>query len=134
MPDTPPAADGLTPAQLLDLYRKMVVIRRADQEALNLQRQGELGLWGQFLGQEAAQVGAAMAMDETDWIVPSYREFGMAMCRGIDPGEMLAYFRGFTHGPWDARRYRFLPFTISVATQVPHAVGFAMGRRLEGSP
>jgi pyruvate dehydrogenase E1 component alpha subunit len=46
---------------------------------------------------------------------------------------MLAYFRGFTHGPWDARRYRFLPFTISVATQVPHAVGFAMGCRLDGS-
>ena len=133
MPETPPAPDGLSPQRLLDLYRKMVVIRRADQEALNLQRQGELGLWGQFLGQEAAQVGAAAAMDQTDWIVPSYREFGMAMCRGIDPGEMLAYFRGFTHGPWDARRYRFLPFTISVATQVPHAVGLAMGCRLEGS-
>ena len=133
MPEKPPADHGLSPEQLLDLYRKMVVIRRADQEALNLQRQGELGLWGQFLGQEATQVGGAMAMEPTDWIVPSYREFGMAMARGIDPGEMLAYFRGLTHGPWDARRHRFLPFTISVATQVPHAVGFAMGCRLDGS-
>jgi 2-oxoisovalerate dehydrogenase E1 component alpha subunit len=134
MSETPTLSHhGLMREQLLDLYRKMVLIRRADQEALNLQRQGELGLWGQYLGQEATQVGAAMAMAPTDWIVPSYREFGMAMCRGIDPGEMLGYFRGLSHGPWDPPRYRFLPFTISVATQVPHAVGFAMGCRLDGS-
>ncbi|HYM49646.1 MAG TPA: pyruvate dehydrogenase (acetyl-transferring) E1 component subunit alpha [Candidatus Limnocylindrales bacterium] len=133
MPQTGTANHGLTREQLVDLYRKMVVIRRADQEALNLQRQGELGLWGQFLGQEATQVGAIAALQDSDWVVPSYREFGMAMCRGIDPGTMLGYFRGLTHGPWDPRRYRFLPFAISVATQVPHAVGFAMGCRLEGS-
>src|ERR671935_633088 len=123
---------GLDAAGLLDLYRKMVLIRRADQEALNLQRQGHLGLWGQFLGQEAAQVGATMALEDKDWIVPSYREFGMAMCRGIDPGQILAYFRGLTHGPWDPIRFRFLPFAIPVASQVPHAVGLAMGCRLEG--
>lgn len=124
---------GLDPDGLRDLYRKMVLIRRADQEALNLQRQGELGLWGQFLGQEAAHVGATMALQPTDWIFPSYREFGMAMCRGIDPAEMLTLFRGLSHGPWDPRRYRFAPLAIPVATQVPHAVGFAMGCRLEGS-
>jgi 2-oxoisovalerate dehydrogenase E1 component alpha subunit len=122
---------GLDASALRDLYRKMVVIRRADQEALNLQRQGELGLWGQFLGQEAIQVGATMALHPTDWIFPSYREFGMAMCRGIDPAEMLTLFRGLSHGPWDPRRYHFAPLAIPVATQVPHAVGFAMGCRLK---
>jgi len=122
---------GLDAAALRDLYRKMVVIRRADQEALNLQRQGELGLWGQFLGQEAVHVGATLALRPTDWIFPSYREFGMAMCRGIDPAEMLTLFRGLSHGPWDPRRYAFAPLAIPVATQVPHAVGFAMGCRLK---
>jgi 2-oxoisovalerate dehydrogenase E1 component alpha subunit len=122
---------GLEPDTLRDLYRKMVSIRRADQEALNLQRQGELGLWGQFLGQEAVHVGATMALQPTDWIFPSYREFGMAMCRGIDPAEMLTLFRGLSHGPWDPRRYCFAPLAIPVATQVPHAVGFAMGCRLK---
>jgi pyruvate dehydrogenase E1 component alpha subunit len=122
---------GLDAAVLRDLYRNMVRIRRADQEALNLQRQGELGLWGQFLGQEAIHVGAVTALRTEDWIFPSYREFGMAMVRGIDPADMLTLFRGVSHGPWDPRKYHFAPLAIPVATQVPHAVGFAMGCRLK---
>src|SRR6184192_2847736 len=82
---------GLDAAALRELYRNMVLIRRADQEALNLQRQGELGLWGQYLGQEAIHVGAMTALRTTDWVFPSYREFGMAMIRGV------------AHGPWDPR-------------------------------
>ena len=124
---------GLDPTALRELYRKMVLIRRADQEALNLQRQGELGLWGQFLGQEAIHVGATLALEPQDWIFPSYREFGMAMCRGVDPAQILTFFRGLSHGPWDPRKYRFAPLAIPVATQVPHAVGFAMGSKFKHS-
>ncbi len=122
---------GLDPTALLDLYRQMVLIRRADQEALNLQRQGELGLWGQYLGQEAIHVGAVAGLQAEDWIFPSYREFGMAMCRGVDPGDLLLLFRGLTHGPYDPRKFHFAPLTIVVAGQIPHAVGFAMGSRLK---
>src|SRR2546428_14142790 len=61
---------GLDRRRLVDLYRWMGVIRRADAEALNLQRQGELGLWGQFLGQEAAQVGAPQALNPGHWNFP----------------------------------------------------------------
>ena len=57
----------------------------------------------------------------------------MAMCRGVDPAEMLTWFRGLSHGPWDPRKYAFAPLAVPVATQVPHAVGFAMGSRLRGS-
>jgi pyruvate dehydrogenase E1 component alpha subunit len=124
---------GLNADRLRDLYRKMVLIRRADEEALNLQRQGELGLWGQYLGQEAIHVGAVAALQAEDWIFPSYREFGMAMCRGIDPGDLLMLFRGLTHGPFDPRKYHFAPLTIVVAGQIPHAVGFAIGSRLKKS-
>src|SRR5438876_5159223 len=124
---------GLDATALRELYRNMVLIRRADQEALNLQRQGELGLWGQYLGQEAIHVGAVAALRTDDWIFPSYREFGMAMLRGIDPADMLTLFRGLSHGPWDPRKYHFAPLAIPVATQVPHAVGFAMGCRLKHS-
>jgi pyruvate dehydrogenase E1 component alpha subunit len=124
---------GLSPDELRDLYHKMVWIRRTDQEALNLQRQGELGLWGPYQGQEAIHVGTVAALRPTDWIFPSYREFGMGMCRGIDPAEMLKLFRGLSHGPWDPRRYHFAPLVIPVASQVPHAVGLAMGSRFKHS-
>jgi pyruvate dehydrogenase E1 component alpha subunit len=124
---------GLGPDELRDLYHKMVWIRRTDQEALNLQRQGELGLWGPYQGQEAIHVGTVAALRPTDWIFPSYREFGMGMCRGIDPAEMLKLFRGLSHGPWDPRKYHFGPLVIPVASQVPHAVGLAMGSRFKHS-
>lgn len=118
--------------QLRELYRMMVVCRRLDQEGLNLQRQGELGLWGPFTGQEAMQVGAALAMTPTDWIFPYYRDFAMAICRGVDPAAIMGVFRGLAHGGWNPYDYRFGPFIIPVGTQVPHAVGFAMGCALDG--
>ncbi len=124
---------GLHEEALRDLYRKMLLIRRADQEALNLQRQGELGLWGPYQGQEAIHVGVVAALRPDDWIFPSYREFGMGVCRGIDPAVMLTIFRGLTHGSWDPRKYHFAPLVIPVASQVPHAVGFAMGSRIKHS-
>ena len=122
---------GVSDDQLRELYRMMVICRRIDQEALNLQRQGELGLWGPYAGHEAAQVGAALAMAPTDWIFPYYRDFAMAVCRGIDPGGILCVFRGLSHGAWNPYEYRFAPFIIPVGTQIPHAVGFAMGCALD---
>jgi 2-oxoisovalerate dehydrogenase E1 component alpha subunit len=116
---------------LRELYRQMVICRRLDQEGLHLQRQGELGLWGPYAGHEAAQVGAALALAPTDWIFPYYRDFAMAVCRGIDPGQILTIFRGHAHGAWNPYEYRFAPFIIPVGTQVPHAVGFALGCKLD---
>ena len=55
------------------LYRDMVLARRVDTEAIALQRQGELGLWPSLLGQEAAQVGAARALQPRDVVFPTYR-------------------------------------------------------------
>ncbi len=138
-------ADGvLTPAAereaavsnetLRELYRLMAICRRLDQEGLNLQRQGELGLWGPYAGHEAAQVGATLALAPTDWIFPYYRDFAMAVCRGIDPGAIMTIFRGQTHGAWNPHDYRFAPFIIPVGTQVPHAVGYALGCKLDNEP
>ncbi|HEU5437744.1 MAG TPA: thiamine pyrophosphate-dependent enzyme [Ktedonobacterales bacterium] len=127
-------AANVSDAELRDLYRLMAIARRLDQEGVNLQRQGEIGLWGPINGHEAIQIGAATAMADADWIFPYYRDFGMAIARGVDPGVALTWFRGLNHGPWDPRELRFGPGIISVGSQMPHGVGFAIGCKLDHEP
>jgi 2-oxoisovalerate dehydrogenase E1 component subunit alpha len=122
----------ISPAQLQALYRDMVLVRRADREAKALQRQGQLGLWAPLLGQEAAQIGAGRAMAPQDMAFPSYREHGVAWCRGVDPTELFGIFRGVDQGSWDPLRTGFQLYTIVIANQCLHATGYAMGQRLDG--
>jgi 2-oxoisovalerate dehydrogenase E1 component alpha subunit len=123
----------ITPELCRDLYRHMSLARRLDQEAVALQRQGELGLWLQCAGQEAAQVGSMTAIRASDWVFPSYRDHASAMVRGIQPAELLSQWRGCSAGGWDPYRYRFHVNTLVLAAQLPQAVGFAMGARWEGA-
>ena len=131
-----PGFDGYVaevgPKQLQSLYRDMMLVRRVDREANALQRQGQLGLWVPLLGQEAAQIGAGRAMQARDMAFPSYREHGVAWCRGVDPTELLGIFRGTDHGSWDPRTTGFHLYTIVIANQCLNAVGYAMGQRFEG--
>ncbi|MEU2975275.1 thiamine pyrophosphate-dependent enzyme, partial [Nocardiopsis alba] len=87
------------------LYRDLVLVRRVDSEAVSLQRQGELGLWASLLGQEAAQIGSGRALRDKDMAFPSYREHGVAWCRGIEPKELLGMFRaGSCSTAWPCSR------------------------------
>lgn len=122
----------ITPDQLRDLYRDMVLIRRADREGNALQRQGQLGIWVPLLGQEAAQIGAGRAMKPQDMAFPSYREHGIAWCRGVDPTELLGIFRGTDHGSWDPREVGMHLYTIVIGNQCLNATGYAMGQKFEG--
>jgi pyruvate dehydrogenase E1 component alpha subunit len=117
---------------LKSLYRDMVLVRRADREGNALQRQGQLGIWVPLLGQEAAQIGAGRALLPTDMAFPSYREHGVAWCRGIDPTDLLGIFRGTDHGSWDPLEKRFHLYTIVIGNQCLNATGYAMGQRFEG--
>ncbi|WP_219996410.1 thiamine pyrophosphate-dependent enzyme [Nocardioides humi] len=114
-------------------YRDMVLARRLDHEALALQRQGELSLWLMAWGQEAAQVGSAQALRQTDMVFPSYREHAVALHRGVRPSELLAQWRGCTHGGWDVAERRFHLYSLVLGTQTLHATGYAAGARLAGS-
>jgi pyruvate dehydrogenase E1 component alpha subunit len=115
------------------LYRDMVLVRRFDAEAVALQRQGELGLWASLLGQEAAQIGSGRAMLRPDHAFPTYREHGVAWCRGVDPVDLLGLFRGVTLGGWDAAEAGIHLFTIVIGAQTLHATGYAMGIQRDGA-
>jgi 2-oxoisovalerate dehydrogenase E1 component alpha subunit len=121
----------LTDQDYRDLYRDLVLVRRADVEATALQRQGELGLWASLLGQEAAQVGSGRALQPDDYAFPTYREHGVAHTRGVDPLELLGMFRGVSNGGWDPNEKNFALYTIVIGNQCLHAVGYAMGLQMD---
>jgi pyruvate dehydrogenase E1 component alpha subunit len=112
----------------------MIRSRRLDRECWALQRQGELTVYPPFEGQEAAQVGSAFALGPDDFVFPSFRELAAAVVRDVDVVEYLQYHRGTWHGgPYDPIATRFAPICVPVATQIVHAVGWAMGATLDGS-
>ncbi|MGW2405643.1 pyruvate dehydrogenase (acetyl-transferring) E1 component subunit alpha [Streptomyces sp. NPDC001739] len=129
----PDYAIDLSPEELRGLYRDMVLTRKFDAEATTLQRQGELGLWASLLGQEAAQIGSARALRDDDYVFPTYREHGVAWCRGVDPTNLLGMFRGVNNGGWDPNSNNFHLYTIVIGSQTLHATGYAMGVQKDGT-
>ncbi|WP_417218474.1 pyruvate dehydrogenase (acetyl-transferring) E1 component subunit alpha [Arthrobacter sp.] len=113
--------------QMRGFYRDMALTRRFDDEATALQRQGQLALWVPLRGQEAAQIGSGRATETRDYIFPTYREHGVALTRQVDFPQMLRIFRGISNGGWDPRENNFHMYTMVLAAQMPHAVGYAMG-------
>ena len=123
-----PYIERLGDNELRRFHRDMVVTRRFDVEAANLQRQGQLGLWVPSTGQEAAQVGSAHAARDQDHIFPAYREHAVAMIRGVDVLGIIQLLRGTTHGGWNpAESKNFHLYTLVIASQTLHATGYAMG-------
>ncbi len=123
----------LTAEEVKALYRDLVLVRRIDTESIALQRQGELGIWASLLGQEAAQVGSGRALGPHDMAFPTYREHGVAWCRGLDPVKLLELFRGVSHGGWDPAEHGFHLYTIVIGAQTLHATGYAMGIQRDGA-
>ena len=122
----------LSADEVKGLYRDLVLVRRIDTEAIALQRQGELGIWASLLGQEAAQVGSGRALGPRDMAFPTYREHGVAWCRGLDPMKLFELFRGVSHGGWDPAEHNFHMYTIVIGAQTLHATGYAMGIQRDG--
>ena len=112
---------------LREAYRLMYTTRRFDDEATALQRQGQLALWVPSRGQEAAQIGSALAYAPNDYIFPSYREHAVALARGVDFRDLITIFRGSTTHGWDMKAHNFHTYTKVLAAQTLHAVGYAMG-------
>jgi 2-oxoisovalerate dehydrogenase E1 component alpha subunit len=124
--------ETLTEDDLKKFYRDMARIRRFDIEAIALQRQGQLGLWVPAIGQEGAQIGSGYGVGHSDHIFPSYREHGVAITHGVELMSILKMMRGVNHGGWNPEETRFHLYAIVLGTQVLHAVGYAMGVKLDG--
>lgn len=120
-------AKKLDAEKLRGFYADMAAIRRFDQEATALQRQGQLALWVPLTGQEAAQIGSGRASQPQDYIFPTYREHGVALTRNVDLAQLLRQFRGISNGGWNPKDTNFHLYTLVLAAQTPHAVGYAMG-------
>ncbi|MHB9860479.1 pyruvate dehydrogenase (acetyl-transferring) E1 component subunit alpha [Streptomyces sp. YIM S03343] len=127
-----PAAAGTDPALLRLLYAQLVRGRRYNAQATALTKQGRLAVYPSSTGQEACQVAAALALQDRDWLFPSYRDTLAVVARGVDPVEALTLLRGDWHTGYDPREHRVAPLSTPLATQLPHAVGLAHAARLKG--
>jgi pyruvate dehydrogenase E1 component alpha subunit len=132
----PPAEHGgyePPPTDLLvDAYRRMVLGRRFDAQATALTKQGRLAVYPSSRGQEACQIGGVLALRDTDWMFPTYRESMALIARGIDPVESLTLLRGDWHCGYDPVATRTAPQCTPLATHGLHAVGLAYAARRRG--
>ena len=124
--------NGLSADDLLALYRDLVLLRTYDERSVVYHRQGRIGTYAMYWGHEAIQAGSAYALEERDWIFPSYRESAIGLLRGMPASTVLQWWRGHPTGWWSPPDFRVASICVPIATHVPHAVGFAWGSRLKG--
>src|SRR4051812_44050539 len=123
-------------AELVDVMERIVAARVWSTRLFNLQRQGRIGTMAPIDGMEAAVVGTTAALDPaTDWVFPQYRE-PVALSRFGDEviDTHVLYLLGHPGGGCYPPHVHVFPTQISLAAQLPHAVGFAWGHRLRGDP
>ena len=128
--DTVP--DGLSESDLLELYRRMVLLRTYDERSVVYHRQGRIGTYAIFWNHEAIQVGATYALTDDDWIFPSYRESAIGLVRGMPVETVLQWWRGQPSGWWNPADWNVASICVPIATHVPHAAGLAWGKKLKG--
>ena len=118
------------PDVLRELHRRMVLGRRFDTQATALAKQGRLAVYPSSRGQDACQVGAALALRGPDWLFPTYRDSVAILTRGVPAEETLTLLRGDWHCGYDPYEYRVAPQCTPLATNTLHAVGLAHAARL----
>src|SRR5580765_791289 len=126
--------DGLTENDLLELYRSIVLLRTYDERSVVYHRQGRIGTYAIFWNHEAMQAGSVYALEDEDWIFPSYRESAIGLLRGMPARVVLQWWRGHPSGWWNPADYNVASICVPIATHVPHAAGLAWGKKLRGEP
>ncbi|MDA0261115.1 MAG: thiamine pyrophosphate-dependent enzyme [Proteobacteria bacterium] len=123
----------LSDTQTLAALRAMMLGRIFDEKSFSLQRQGRIGTFAPIVGQEASILGPALALDPArDWVVPQYREAPALFHQGFPVERMALYRLGQRAGANIPEGVKILPHQISLAAQIPHAVGLGWGLKLQG--
>ncbi|HEY0415804.1 MAG TPA: thiamine pyrophosphate-dependent enzyme [Gaiellaceae bacterium] len=131
---TDPRFQGLADSDLLELYRRMVLLRTYDERSVVYHRQGRIGTYAIFWNHEAIQAGATFALADDDWIFPSYRESAIGLVRGMPVETILQWWRGHPSGWWSPSDRNVASIAVPIASHLPHAAGLAWGKKLRGEP
>ncbi|RBW70625.1 thiamine pyrophosphate-dependent dehydrogenase E1 component subunit alpha [Bacillus taeanensis] len=134
---------GLSDDYVLEMYETMLLARKIDERMWLLNRAGKIPFVISCQGQEAAQVGASMALDhEKDYVLPYYRDMGVVLAFGMTARDLM--LSGFAKaedpnsggrqmpGHFGQKKNRIVTGSSPVTTQVPHAVGIALAGKMEG--
>lgn len=130
---------GIEPEVMVEMYRAMVRTRALDERMINLQRQGRIGFYVPSTGEEAAQVGSAMALGDSDWVFPSYRVPGLFLVRGAKVEDMVANCFGNEADLCKGRQMpvhyafsdlRLVSISSPIGTHLAQAVGVAYAQKL----
>jgi pyruvate dehydrogenase E1 component alpha subunit len=116
---------------MLDMFHQLKLARHFDERAVSLQRQGRMGTYPPLAGQEAAQIGSVHALDDEDWVFPSYREHGVGYVVGWELSQILLYWMGHKEGKVAPEDVNMFTPAVPIATQIPHATGAAWASKLQ---
>lgn len=121
----------MSPAQVVDALRLMLLSRAIDERLTKLQRMGRVRLYGPVHGQEAAVVGSAMALEPTrDWIVPASREQPAMLRHGLPLLNLFARYMGRVEDATIPAGVNLLPRQEAIGAQLPQAVGLAWALKI----
>ncbi|WP_051287071.1 pyruvate dehydrogenase (acetyl-transferring) E1 component subunit alpha [Paenibacillus taiwanensis] len=109
----------------VEMYKLLVLNRVFDRKLVNMQRKGQIGTYASFEGQEASQVGSAMALLPQDWMFPTYRDHAAMLTFGYEMVKIIWYWMGRIEGCMPPNNRNILPPYVPIATQIPQAAGAA---------
>ncbi len=119
--------------ELIKVFFESIIRARAfNTRAVSLQREGRIGTYASFYGQEASQVGSAYAFEKGDWVLPTFRESGVLIALGYPMALLLRYWAGDERGMRCPAGQNIMPISIPVGTHIPHVTGVALGMKLKG--
>jgi 2-oxoisovalerate dehydrogenase E1 component alpha subunit len=136
---------GLSDEEAVGMYRNMLRARKFDERGFVLQRAGKIPFHVSGIGQEAAQVAAATALDtKQDHFLPYYRDYAFVLTVGMTMRElMLSLFAKGEDpnsggrqmpGHFSHKKLNIVTGSSPVTTQVPHAVGIALAKKMRNEP